>query len=371
MNVDSVVHVEFSCYNAGNVEGKGADCLRSKKWISFIFLLFTLGVVIYIGFSGNNVADLSKALLTFSPVFMSLCLLCWIVYWCADALSLCYFLQKQGFPISYWRCLYLSLTGIYYCNVTPGSSGGQPMQIYRLKQLQVPIGVGSSAVSVRFFCFQTMLLVVGAVLWIANCDFVNQQLGDTRLLIWLGYVINFISISMVLLVAINKGVVRWLVHTCISIGTKLHICKDPDASTIRWDHTLEAYHDSVCMIFAHPKELIVQCLIATFQVLIQGFVVVCLYIGFGMQGINASQLLTLAVLLYISASYMPLPGASGAQEGGFALYFQGIFPADGTLFVALMLWRFSTYYFPVILGVIMTLWENLRAFRQAKHKEAA
>ena len=76
----------------------------------------------------------------------------------------------------------------------------------------------------------------------------------------------------------------------------------------------------------------------------------------------------MGVLLYIGASYTPLPGASGAQEGGFAVLFRGIFP-DAQLFVALLIWRFSTYYLSILAGAAMTVVENLGALGK-KHTKA-
>ena len=75
------------------------------------------------------------------------------------------------------------------------------------------------------------------------------------------------------------------------------------------------------------------------------------------------ELITMGVLLYIGASYTPLPGASGAQEGGFAVMFSGIFP-DAQLFVALMVWRFSTYYLSIIVGAVMSVVENILSLRR-------
>ena len=85
---------------------------------------------------------------------------------------------------------------------------------------------------------------------------------------------------------------------------------------------------------------------------------VCLYHALGLSGIAVIEIITVGVLLYISASYTPLPGASGAQEGGFALFFSGIFP-DATLFVALLIWRFFTYYLTIIVGAVVTTVENV------------
>ena len=78
--------------------------------------------------------------------------------------------------------------------------------------------------------------------------------------------------------------------------------------------------------------------------------------------------ITMGVLLYIAASYTPLPGASGAQEGGFASIFRTIFP-DAHLFVALLIWRFSTYYLTVLVGAVFTTIENILSLRKANHAE--
>ena len=61
-------------------------------------------------------------------------------------------------------------------------------------------------------------------------------------------------------------------------------------------------------------------------------------------------------------------GASGAQEGGFAVLFRGIFP-DAQLFVALLIWRFSTYYLSILAGAALTVAENLGALGK-KHTKA-
>ena len=82
--------------------------------------------------------------------------------------------------------------------------------------------------------------------------------------------------------------------------------------------------------------------------------VVFTYYALGQRGTPWIHLLTLGFLLFVSASYTPLPGASGAQEGGFLLYFQGIF-RDGTIGLGLLIWRFFTYYLWLITGVIAVL----------------
>ena len=55
-----------------------------------------------------------------------------------------------------------------------------------------------------------MLLVTGAVLWIANAGFVDAHTQGSTWFILMGYVVNFFSIGMVALMAISRRAVRWV-----------------------------------------------------------------------------------------------------------------------------------------------------------------
>ncbi len=330
----------------------------TKKWFYFGFLFFTLGIVIYIGLSGNDIADLWSALRKLSLPSLLLCLLCWCGYILTDAFSIYYFLKKQEHPISFGSSIYIAIIGIYYCNITPTSSGGQPIQIFRMKQRGVPIGIAGSSLTVKFFCFQSMLLVIGTILWIVHADFVFQHAEGLTWIIFLGYFFNFLSIGMVLIMAISQRAMRFIIALCIRIGTKLRICKDPEKSAAKWEAHCASFLQSVQLIRKRPRDLIVQFVIAVAQLFCLMAVILAIYHAFGLSGVSTMELLTLGVLLYISASYTPLPGASGAQEGGFAVFFRGIFP-DASLFVALMIWRFSTYYLSILVGVIVSIFEGV------------
>ena len=56
--------------------------------------------------------------------------------------------------------------------------------------------------------------------------------------------------------------------------------------------------------------------------------------------------------------------AAGAQEGGFYVFFQNVFPAD-KLVGALLLWRFFTYYFTMIVCFGAVLYDSAWNIRHA------
>lgn len=338
-----------------------------QKLFSFLFLLITFGVVLYVGFSGNDMEALIEALINLSPVYLLACLGCWMLYVLMDALAIHHFLWMQGKKIKLWQSLHAAMTGVYYSNVTPGATGGQPMEMYRLSRYGVSIGISGSGMTVKFIVFQAVLLLAGAVLWLLNLPFVNAHTEGLKWFVLLGYVVNFFSIGLLVMMAISRRAVRWLIDWCIRIGTRLHLCKNPETSRQKWENHCESFLTSVQLVIRHPRDVLIQCLIALAQLMSLMLVIIAIYHALGLSGISAGQLITMGVLLYIGASYTPLPGASGAQEGGFAVLFKGIFP-DAQLFVALLLWRFSTYYLTILVGAVMTVVENVISLRKNRTK---
>ena len=334
-----------------------------QRLFSFLFLLITFGVVLYVGFSGNDMEALGRALMNLSPVYLLACLGCWMLYILTDALAIHYFLRMQGKKIKLWQSLHAAMTGVYYSNVTPGATGGQPMEMYRLNKYGVSIGISGSGMTVKFIVFQAVLLLTGAVLWLIHAPFVAAHTEGSKWFVLLGYVVNFFSIGILVLMAISRRAVLWVIDNCISIGAKLRLCKNPEASRQKWQNHCESFLSSVQLVIRHPKEVLIQCLIALAQLMSLMLVIISIYYALGLSGVSAGQLITMGVLLYIGASYTPLPGASGAQEGGFAILFKGIFP-DAQLFVALLLWRFSTYYLTILVGAVMTVIENIVSLRK-------
>lgn len=342
----------------------------TRKLLNLLFLLLTLGIVLYIGLSGNELDDLLNALKEFSPIGFLACFVCWFVYLLMDALSVHCYLRRQGYKLRIVDSLHAAIVGLYYCNITPGASGGQPMEMYVLSKKKVPIGYSGSALAIKFVVFQAVLLLSGAVLWFAHRSFVASHTDGIRWMVLLGYVVNCFSISGVVLMAINRRAVMWVINKCIAVGVKLRICKDPEASREKWTNHCTSFLESFRSLLKHPEDLLVQIVIAFVELMALMMVPVCIHRALGLGGVSVIEMITVGVLLYISASYTPLPGASGAQEGGFALFFSGLFP-DATLFVALLIWRFFTYYLTIVVGAVVSMVENIGGMVKNQAKEDA
>lgn len=334
-----------------------------KKLLNTLFIVATMAIVIIIAFSNSELSNAWEVLFTLHPGWLILAVFSWFLYMFFDALGYHYFLRKQKNPITIKNALYVSLMGFFYGNITPGASGGQPMQVYALSKLHVPVGIGTSAISLRLFCNQLMVVFSASVLWLCNSSFVEAQLSGVKWLIIIGWIINFAAVPLVLLAALHRPLVQCVANFAIRIGAKLRLIRDTNAAQLRVGAVLDAYHTSIMRLGCHPGQILLQLLLALVSMLGLLSVIVFVYRAFGLNDTPWYHLLTVSHLLFLSASYTPLPGASGAQEGGFLIFYRGLFPT-GTLGLALLVWRFITYYSFLLLGTAATILHNIRASRR-------
>lgn len=341
----------------------------TRKLLNFLFIGGTIALVFVIAFGNSELENAWEALFTLDPLWLLGAAGCWFAYLFFDAVGYHYFLRKQGHPVRLSFALYISLMGFYYGNITPGASGGQPMQIYYMNKKGIPIGIGTSGISMKLVANQLMTVVMATCLWLWNAGFVNQQLGGAKWVVLVGWIINFSVVPLILLAAFHRHLVQRIAGFFIRLGARLRLVKDPEVAALHVNTMLDSYHASFLRLSRHPKQILLQLGLASLSVLGLMSVVLFVYRAFGESGTPWHHLLTISFLLFLSASYTPLPGASGAQEGGFLLYYRGLFTA-GTLGLALLVWRFMTYYLFLIVGAAATVITQLRGGRRSRAAKA-
>ena len=341
-----------------------------KKILSFLFIALSITAVFFIAFSNEDLTNAWDAIKQMSGVWLICIFACWLIYTVCDGMNYWFYLRGQGFKFSIGRAINVALIGFYYCNITPSSAGGQPMQVNSLRKAGIPVGYGTMAVTIRFITNQTMTSLIALVLYFTNRDFVNQQLAGAIWLVRIGWLINFAAVPLVLLAAFKRNWVQKLAEAMIGLLEKIHIVRNKAAAVSKVTEVLDTYHTALLDLMHSPGQILLQFACSTLGLLALFATTVFVYYAFGMTGTPWYQVLTISCLLFVSASYTPLPGASGAQEGGFLLYFRGIFK-DGTIGLALLIWRFFTFYIYLIVGVFTIVLEKVILRREARKRKAS
>ena len=330
---------------------------KLKNILSILFIFVSFAAVFCIAFGNPELANAWDTLRSLDGRWIAGLLLCWAAYTFFDAFGTWFCLKKQGFHLKIWTVLSVTLIGFFYSNITPGASGGQPMQVNSLRKAGVPVGNGTTAVTIRLIANQFMVSLLSLLFLLFNRAFVYRQLGGVIWAVRIGWIINFSVVPLVLLAAFRRSLIRKLASGLISLLAKIRLVKDKEAALAGTYEVLDTYHTAIRDLLYSPVQLLFQCLCSALSMLALTGSIVFVYYAFGLSGTPWYHLLTLGLLLFVSASYTPLPGASGAQEGGFMCYFNGIFPG-GTKGLALLLWRFFTYYLFLFVGVITLLLEK-------------
>lgn len=331
---------------------------RTKNLLSFLLIAVSIAAVVIIAFSNPELGNAWDAIRHLDIGYLAAILLCWAVYTFFESISTWLYLKGQGFSVSIWRMLNITLTGFFYSNITPGAAGGQPMQVNSMRKIGIPVAYGTMAVTIRLIANQLVISLMSLGLLLAHLTFVREQLGGFMWAVRIGWVINFAVVPLILLAAFQRTLLEKMLRWLLKLGVKLHLVKNPESMEKSVMRTLDSYYSAMKEMLRSPRRIFLQLAGSLLSLLGLTGSIVFVYHAFGMQGTPWTHLLTLSCLLFISASYTPLPGASGAQEGGFLVYFRGIF-TDGVIGLALLTWRFFTYYLFLLVGVVMVVWERI------------
>ena len=340
---------------------------KVKSIASFLFISLSIAAVVVIAFSNKELRNAWQVMGQVNLLWLGGVFLCWVVYTFFDGMNYWCYLNAQGFKISIGRAVNVALIGFYYSNITPGAAGGQPMQVNSFRKAGIPIGYGTMAVTIRFITNQFMISLISLVLFLVNREFVYQQLGGVIWAARIGWLINFAAVPVVILAAFKRNWVQGLANWIIGLLSKIHLIRNPEIAIAKVTDVLDTYQVALNDLCRKPAQILIQLLCSTVSLLGLTGSVVFVYYAFGQSGTPWHRILCMSCLLFVSASYTPLPGASGAQEGGFLVYFKGIFK-DGTIGLALLVWRFFTFYLFLIVGVFTVLLEKIILKKEEKKK---
>ncbi|MGI6652847.1 MAG: lysylphosphatidylglycerol synthase transmembrane domain-containing protein [Christensenellales bacterium] len=341
-----------------------------SKALNALFIVGTFAAVVYFAFQSGDVTQIGQALHAVNPWWLLGALGCFVLHAFFEGAIVHVFFRFQHVNARLGSSILVGLIGMYYSAITPAATGGQPMQVYAFKKRGVPPGIASSALAVKFFCWQSALLLMGGLLWAIFPEVVANTLKQGVWFLGVGFFANGVAVVLVILLAVSRNVVRAILIFMVKLAHKVRIVKDVAQTSSKWDAALMDFHASVDLLTGHPFQFLVLFLMSALQVTALMSAVYFVYRGFGLSQAPYIHLFTIQLMLHIAASFTPLPGASGAQEGGFYLFFGNFFPSD-IIFAALLVWRFVTYYASILAGFAAVLMDGAYGLTGKKAVKAA
>ena len=325
---------------------------RTRKLLTAGFILLTLAAVLYIGFRNNDFSASMRAMLSIPKKYVLLSVLCTFGGIMMQCLSLNSALRCLGYDVHFGLLYGISVLGEFYSYITPGASGGQPMQVYQLHKYRVHVGDATAALTIHFHCFQLSLMAFDVALFAVYRAFIIQQIGVNLPFLIIGFIFNIILIGNSLMIAFYQRPIRWALKKLTGLMRRFRFGK-PDALEAMLSGVADGFYAGMRRLAASKAEIARQFAFGAIRLILLMSVMYFVYHGLGQSSASYGKIVTMGCMQYTSAAYTPLPGASGAQEGVFSLYFSTLLP-DELLFSGLMVWRFITYYLVLIVGFFVT-----------------
>ena len=328
----------------------------SKKVTIFNFILIAvifIGLFIYM-LAVDGIDNIILVLKQVDYTWVCWGLLALLGLWFCDTMCLHIPLKKLYPTQRFTNSIKVNMIGQLFNNVTPFSSGGQPMQAYALTKTGKRASESMSILTMKFIVTQVALLVFTVIVVLFELQFFMDLFQDFLWVAILGFVANIVLVIAIIFAGVYLKLIIMITLPWVRLLAKLKIIKDFDKTKEKVSNSIIHFSDQFKFIYTQ-KQIILQIFIwATLQSLCYYAITYMVYRAFGNSGISYWQIIPAQAFLLMIMTITPTPGAGLGAEGGFLLIFQSIFKT-GTINLAILFWRIYTFYLPIIVGALFLI----------------
>jgi len=344
--------------NQNEKQSESIDTIESKKPtkktsilnLGLIIIIFIILLVYMIKVDGiENIIGILNSVNYMWVIAGGICL---IIHWICEGLNLHIPIKRMYKEQKFKDSLRVAIIGLLFNNITPFSSGGQPMQAYELNKTGKRVSDSLSAMAMKFAITQTALVTTTLVVVFIEFNFFKQLMHNYLWVAILGFIVNIIAIVVVILAGIKKEIIIFITTPIIKLLGKMHIIKHTDETIEKLNKSIENFAEQFSIMKSEKKMVLKMFGIAVVQSFAYYSITYMIYRAFGNYGISFLQIIPTQAFLLLIMTFIPTPGSGLGAEGGFYLLFNTIFK-EGTINMSILFWRIYTFYLPIIVGLIL------------------
>ncbi len=335
--------------------------LKKKKRqniFRIIYIFGTIFIIFLIGLLSNEIQEIKEILPRINLKWIGISFISVILFWLSDALLLghitSYIFTKQKFN----KSLKIGIMGLYYGALTPFASGGQPMQVVYMKHDGIPLGVSTAIITLKFIVYELSLCFLYIVAMILKGSIFYTNYHHAFWLTTIGFLLNLIAVAFISMGMLNRKVTENIVHRFIHFLSKIKIIRKEEKRNAKIDKLIDDFNISSAYIKNNMLNFLISIFISIFNMAFLFAIPYFIYRAFGLNQEPFILIFTLQAFLFLAVSLVPLPGAAGASEGGFYLFFSSMFGSI-PVFMPMIIWRFFTYYLILLVGSFLVVLREL------------
>ena len=320
-----------------------------------IFILLAFGVNALIIFRSVD-HDTIHSLLAANKLKLLLALLVVFVAWLCDAGRFCALAVAAHEKVSLSLGIVLTWLNYFGSAVTPMQSGGGPFQVYALYKKGIPVGKGIAITLMR-----TMLTILILTLAVPVALMLDPDILDgspfLKGLVSYVFIVILATWAFVAFTIIKPETIKHLAHSIVMWLRRFNFMKSNRMviKIIQWlDREIDNYILNFRLAFSTGKLWVALAVMLSVLHLLALFSVLpVLMSAVGLHFRYIQTIAVQAVFMFI-LYFIPTPGASGFAEGGGALLYSILMPANMAGVMAIIC-RFFTDYLSIFMGVVVVV----------------
>lgn len=343
---------------------------QRKIILQLLYIIVTFLVIFFMGFLDPEFQTLGKSLKDMKPNWLICAALCVLGFWCIQGGVLKYIARFVDSDVSYFRSLKITIVGEYYSAITPFSSGGQPMQMAYYKRYNVNLAKSSAILAIRMIGYTSAMCLIFLITMTLRGTYIYAH---HQLIFWLtllGFFINAGIVAFIICILVNEKLIRRIGNALIRFITRFRWFKQKrEKMQASFDKGVRDFSDAGVYLRREKLRCVMTIFYSLLSVMFLYSITYCVYRSMNLNTESYVTLFTMQTFLYLAVAFVPTPGAIGASEGGFYVFFAGIFP-QSSLYLAMLLWRFFTYYANLIVGAVVIISdEAINAVRSKRRSD--
>lgn len=328
-----------------------------KKWKIIFFILLTLLLLYFI--LRKDFFQIVHEILNINLFWLLVSIFLIFAYWFFRAIILHKVVINFKPNYTFKKAFRLQIITQFFNAVTPFASGGQPFQIYSLKKDGISYNDGTNIVVQEFIVYQIALVFLGIFAITYNYFFpLFPEVALLEHLVTLGFIINFMVIVFLFILAFVKKFDTFLLKLAVNLLKKFHLIKNKKEVLERWNTQIDNFNVGAKKLINNKCHFFYLIFLEIVSLLSLYLIPCVLLYGMGnYTSITGFKAIITSAYVMLIGSFVPIPGGTGGLEYGFLAFF-GNFIKGPILKALMLLWRFITYYFGMIVGAIAFNWRG-------------
>ena len=359
------------CVSAGENQTHASDCgdnLKTDKKklnlaLQLVIVVGIAAITLWLMFRGKDAGEIIKCLKNADKRWLLLGAALMVGFVFGESIQLKMMFDGMKQKVSLFKCFLLSNVEYFFAQITPGASGGQPIQMVYMTRLGIDVLVGALACMMIAVLYKAAFLLIFLLALLFRSEIVLDSISQVPFLFTFGVLFQLASISFLLTCILRPSLASAMVNGLISFGAKLRIVKHPEKTKEKVQASIKRYKKGSEFLKSHKLMVLRMFLYTVVQRLAYFSVTFCVAKSLGIQHVDWFGVVTVQAILSLSVDALPLPGAAGANELVFINLQRRLFVPE-LMGAGLLLNRGITYYFLLISCCFFTLMANVFARRK-------